>query len=86
MMMGSMALNAMWFSRAFFLDLYLTSEIPKTEVFLPGNNCLAAHWAVLVNTEIEHMNSPIHRAGSEDRAGVCGPTDVRHLVLQLEYK
>ena len=86
MMMGSVALNEMWFSRAFFLELYFRSEIPKIDVFLPGNNWLAAHWAVLVNTEIEHMNSPIHRAGSEDRAGVCGPTDVRHLVLQLEYK
>ena len=71
MMMGSMALNEMWFSRAFFLELYLKSEIPKTVVFLPGNNGLAAHWVVLVNTEIEHMNSPIHRAGPEDRAGVC---------------
>ena len=86
MMIGSIALNEMWFSRAFFLDLYFRSEIPKTAVLLPGNNWLATDWAVLVNTEIEHMNSPIHRAGPEHSAGVSRPADVRHLVLELEYK
>ena len=86
MMMGSVALNEMWFSRAFFLDLYFNSEILKTAAFLPGNNGLAADWVVFVNTEIEHVNSPIPSAGPDDSAGVCRPTDVRHLILQLEHK